>query len=234
MAQPWLDARWHLRAATAGARWRSTRAALATFLAQAPRGHRMLLLVGPSAGWLMDRAFLARFDRIDAVDVEWAAAPLFRLRHGHAVWRRGARLRFQRREALSALPEMLAAYPQALVLFDNVLGQYTLTCRDLQLAESRLADLQRQLAGRAWGSIHDALSGEGAACAPGAEPPVQALAPGQPWPDARLLDLVQARGGEWTDHLTRGVLPATVPSWLVPWQLVPGRWHWLQAGWVPA
>jgi len=30
------------------------------------------------------------------------------------------------------------------------------------------------------------------------------------------------------------VLPATAPSRLLPWQLMPGYWHWLQAGWVRA
>jgi hypothetical protein len=38
--------------------------------------------------------------------------------------------------------------------------------------------------------------------------------------------------GTWGDHLTRQVLPASATSTLIPWQITPGYWHWLQAGWV--
>jgi hypothetical protein len=28
------------------------------------------------------------------------------------------------------------------------------------------------------------------------------------------------------------VLPASAASTLIPWQITPGYWHWLQAAWV--
>lgn len=226
-----LDLRWHLRAWRSQARWVRTRAAIAGWLAEAPAGHDDLLLFGASAGWMMDDAFLARFRRIDAIDFEAAAGPLFRWRHRRVIRECGIEVRFHRAEALSRLEAFLALRPQALVLFDNVLGQYTLTCRDIGLAEATLAGIQQRLAGRAWGSVHDAVSGPGRQSPPAQEPHAVSLAPDQPWPETRLLDEVGAKG-QWRDHLTRAVLPGQAQSLLLPWQLTPGYWHWLQAGWV--
>ncbi len=224
--------RWHWKAWRAQARWARTRAAIARWLATAPAGHDELLIFGASAGWMMDDAFLGRFRRIDAVDFEWASAPLFKWRHARVIRDQRIEVQFHNAEAIARLEHFLALRPQALVLFDNVLGQYTLTCRDVAQAESRLARIGERLQGRAWGSVHDALSGTGRRLRLDEEPQTLTLAPGQPWPDEALLDDVGATG-TWRDHLTRGVLPPGVPSTLIPWQLTPGFWHWLQAGWVP-
>lgn len=226
-----IDLPWHLRAWRAQDRWQRTRGHIAQWLHTAPEGFDELLLFGASAGWMMDDAFLARFKRIDAVDFEWAAAPLFRWRHAKVIRERGIELRFHRAEAMARLENFLALRPKALVLFDNVLGQYTLTCRDVATAEATLSGLARRLQGRTWGSVHDAVSGPGRIAPDGDDPAPIPLTPGQPWPDDLLLQQVQATG-EWRDHLTRGVLPARVASRLLAWQLAPGYWHWLQAGWV--
>lgn len=226
-----IDLRWHARALLSQARWRRTRAAIAQWLDDAPKGFDDLLLFGASAGWMMDDAFLARFRRIDAIDFEWAASPLFRLRHAGVIRRHGIRVEFHRVEALTGLEPMLALRPRALVLFDNVLGQYTLTCKDIDRAERTLAGLGQRLHGRSWGSIHDALSGPGRRLPVGAQAEPLALAPASPWPDDWLLAQVGARG-TWRDHLTRQVLPASAPSVFIPWQITPEYWHWLQAGWI--
>ncbi|MEY4711438.1 MAG: hypothetical protein RIS88_888 [Pseudomonadota bacterium] len=225
-----VDLRWHARALLAQARWRRTQIDIARWLAQAPGGFDDLLLFGASAGWMMDDAFLARFRRIDAVDFEWAASPLFRLRHAGTLLSRRIRVTFHRLEALDNLEHLLALRPQALVLFDNILGQYTLTCPDIARVERTLGGLQRRLRGRAWGSLHDALSGPGRRLRTGLQPASLALPAGAPWPDDHLLAQVGGQG-TWRDHLTRQVLPAAA-STLIPWQLTPGYWHWLQAGWV--
>ncbi len=226
-----LDLRWHLRAWRSQRRWARTREAIRQWLLSAPEGFDELLLFGASAGWMMPDDFLARFRRIDAVDFEWAASPLFRLRHAGVIRRQGIEVRFHRTEALANLEELLAIRPRALVLFDNVLGQYTLTCRDVALAERRLSALQRRLAGRAWGTLHDALSGPGDPLPLDREPAPIALAAGAAWPQASMLAPIGARGS-WRDHLTRGVLPRVSASVMIPWQLTPGYWHWLQAGWA--
>lgn len=226
-----FDLRWHLRAWRAQTRWQRTRTAIRDWLLAGPDGFDELLLFGASAGWMMPDDFLARFRRITAVDFEWAAAPLFKWRHAGVIRDRGIAVEFVRTEAIAHLDALLAAHPRALVVFDNVLGQYTLTCRDVALAESRLREIQRRLRGRTWGSVHDALSGAGARLARADEPAPVPLPPGAAWPDQPLLRQVQATG-EWRDHLTRGLLPGQVPSVMIPWQLTPGYWHWLQAGWV--
>ena len=226
-----LDLRWHLRAWRSQRRWARTREAIRQWLLTAPDGFGELLLFGASAGWMMPDDFLARFRRIDAVDFEWAASPLFRLRHAGVIRRQRIEVAFHRTEALSRLEDLLSMRPRALVVFDNVLGQYTLTCRDVALAEERLAGLQKRLAGRAWGTVHDALSGQGRLLPLDDEPLPVPLAAGASWPEAALLGPIDARG-DWRDHLTRGVLPAASASVMIPWQLTPGYWHWLQAGWV--
>ena len=226
-----LDFRWHLRAWRAQARWQRTRGAIADWLSLAPPGFDDLLVFGASAGWMMDDAFLSRFRRIDAVDFEWAAGPLFRLRHAHVIRGHRIEVRFHRVEALSGLEQMLALRPQALVLFDNVLGQYTLTCRDIVRAERTLGGLKARMKGRTWGSVHDAISGPGRLLALDEEPAPMHLPAQAPWPDHQLTDLVGGRDA-WRDHLTRAVLPADAPSVMMAWQLTPGYWHWLQAGWT--
>ncbi len=226
-----LDLRWHLRGWRSQSRWAGTRAAIADWLAQAPEGHNDLLLFGASAGWMMDDAFLARFRRIDAIDFESASAPLFKFNHRRVIARHRIEVRFHDAEALSRLEEFLSMRPQALVLFDNLLGQYTLTCPNVAQAEATLSGLPARLAGRPWGSVHDAISGPGRALALAQEPAAMALHAGQPWPEESLLDAVGA-SGQWRDHLTRTVLPVSAQSRLLPWQLAPGYWHWLQAGWV--
>ena len=226
-----VDLHWHARALLGQARWRSTRSAIAQWLAQAPGGFDDLLLMGASAGWMMDGGFLARFRRIDAIDFDITASPLFRLRHARVLRQHHIDLRFHRLEALSSLEQMLALRPRALVLFDNVLGQYTLTCPDIAQAERTLGELQHRLQGRGWGSIHDALSGRGQRLTAGGEPPPLALAGGVPWPDANLLAQVGAQG-TWREHLTRQLMPPGTACTLIPWQITPGYWHWLQAAWV--
>ena len=226
-----LDLRWHLRGWRSQSRWAGTRAGIANWLAQAPEGHNDLLLFGASAGWMMDDAFLARFRRIDAVDFESASAPLFKFNHRRVIARQQIEVRFHNAEALSRLEEFLSMRPKALVLFDNLLGQYTLTCPDVARAEATLSGLAARLVGHSWGSVHDAISGPGQTLPLAQEPASMALHAGQQWPEERLLDAVGA-SGQWRDHLTRTVLPVSAPSRLLPWQLAPGYWHWLQAGWV--
>ncbi len=145
-----VDIPWHLRAWRSQARWARTRAAIGHWLQQAPGGFDELLLFGASAGWMMPDDFLGRFKRIDAIDFEWAASPLFRLRHAGVIRRGRIEVTFHRGEALGALEQWLALRPRALVVFDNVLGQYPLTCRDVAGAEATLSGLAARLRGRAW------------------------------------------------------------------------------------
>ena len=110
-----FDLRWHLRALRSQSRWARTRAVIADWLAQAPEGHEDLILFGASAGWMMDDAFLARFRRIDAVDFEWAAAPLFSWRHASVIRERRIAVTFHRTEAIAQLGDSIDAIMEILL-----------------------------------------------------------------------------------------------------------------------
>lgn len=217
-------------------RWARTRERLALWLMslrQLPQPPDELLLLGGSAGWMISPAFLAGFSRVVLVDIDPWAARLFRLNHGRTLAHHGVRLDFLRGDVHALLDGALAAQPQACVLFDNFLGLDSIYTRNLQVTERRLRGLRRRLQGRLWGSVHDRLSGPGTVDWAGAACWAQdwSAPSAQPLPDQALFQAVQAHG-EWLDHHTAEVLPPGLDTQLIPWPIVPGRWHWLQAAWV--
>jgi hypothetical protein len=235
--------RWHWRAWRSRTLWAPTCTDIAGWLAQVQPRSKELILLGPSAGWMLPTDWLLRFERIHAVDIDPWAARFFAYRHGAALQAGGTRWHYQTGDALADLPRLLTMLPQACVLFDNILGQLRFHAPrwqdPLTFTAQQLADVQRLLRGREWGSVHDLLSG-----------PAQGLAGGQEFPAARLampastnspaaarqLDTawLAAAGlqGEWLDHLTEHVFPAGTPVHDIAWAFSPRYWHWLQAGWV--
>jgi hypothetical protein len=233
MASDW---HWHARAWAARKRWALTRERLAQWLLsvrQLSAPPDELLLLGGSAGWMMSPEFLAGFKRVVLVDIDPWAARLFRLNHGRTLARHGVRLDFLQGDVHALLDQALADQAQASVLFDNFLGLDSIYTRSLDVTERRLRGLRKRLKGRLWGSVHDRLSGPGTADWRGAPcwTETWAAPSAQPLPQAELFNAVQAHG-EWLDHHTAEVLPPGLRTSLIPWPIVPGRWHWLQAGWV--
>jgi hypothetical protein len=238
--------RWHLRALLASRRWQPTCAAIAQWLDDQPCSGDSLLLIGPSAGWMMHTPWLSRFRRIDAFDLDPSAERLFRMRHGWQLQRAGVTLNFHRRDAFDGLDRILAEYPKATLFFDNVLGQQIYRFRDdLPALERRLNTLSRQLAGRHWGSIHDWMSGPARANDPHSVVPrhlsdITVMQSGYRLGERTLstercaqeLMSPLSAHGEWQDHLSSGIFPAGTSIRLIPWAFLPGHWHWLQAGWV--
>jgi hypothetical protein len=235
--------RWHWRAWCSRTLWAPTCADIAGWLAQVQPHSQQLILLGPSAGWMLPTEWLLRFDRILAIDLDPWAPWFFARHHGAALNAGGTRWDYQTGDALSMLPQLLEVHPHACVLFDNLLGQLRFHApprRDpLAFAVQQLADIQRLLTGREWGSVHDLLSG-----------PARGLASGQGFPAARLplagsrpgpaverqfdTAWLAAAGpqGEWLDHLTEQVFPAGTAVHDIAWAFSPRYWHWLQAGWV--
>jgi hypothetical protein len=238
---------WHARALAGLTRWQPTRAAIADWLDGIRLDAHRLVLVGASAGWMMPTSFLARFDAIEAIDIDPLAAPLFIWRHGRALKRGGVRVTWHRVDALTGLDDLLARWPEAAWFFDNVLGQQIYRHRDLDAVEAALSVLAARLAGRPWASVHDWLSGPAAPPDPGrvlAAPleRIESMADGfrlgaQPVSEAAageaLLARLQARG-QWQDHRTARVFPPGTAITLIPWEFRPGKWHWLQAASVPS
>ncbi len=231
--------RWHWRAWRSAALWSPTSAQIAHWLASVRPRSKRLLLLGPSAGWMLPTEWLLRFDSIDAMDIDPVAGWLFGLRHGPALKAAGIRWHYQTGDALAALPRLLTAHPRACVLLDNLLGQLRFHAPAWQdpmvFTSLQLAEIKRLLHGREWGSVHDLLSG-----------PANGLPPEQDFPAARRSMAAQAAErqldvawlaaakpqGEWLDHLTDQVFPAGTPVQDMAWAFRPNYWHWLQAGWV--
>jgi hypothetical protein len=252
--------RWHWRAFASRRRWAGTRQVIARWLDSCPAAEaERLLLVGASAGWMMPSGWLARFREIEAFDLDPLAAPFFALRHGRTLRARQTRWRFHRRDAFEDLEMILARWPQATVLFDNMLGQLRYRYQDGESLERRLSELSGRLDGRLWGSIHDWLSGpvlpgaadpaampfEMRALEAGARAPAGAAARRAPGPMGQepsvpvhefpgwLLARWGARG-VWQDHLTGAVFPLAVRGVLIPWPFSGTHAHWLQAAWIDA
>jgi len=111
---------------------------------------------------MLESAWLKGFKRIIAVDLDPWAPRFFALRHPDV-----ARPLWIRANALAHLDQLLGDYPDAFLLFDNMLGQQGLIAVEqgrcdagsLQRIEHELGELRRRLAGRCWGSLHDCISG---------------------------------------------------------------------------
>lgn len=231
--------RWHWRAWRSAASWSPTSAHIAAWLASVQPRSKKLLLLGPSAGWMLPTEWLLRFESIDAMDLDPFAGWLFGWRHGAALKAAGIRWHYQTGDALAELPRLLTAHPRACVLLDNLLGQLRFHAPAWQdpmvYTSQKLAEIKRTLHGREWGSLHDFLSG-----------PAQGLSLGQAFPSARrsvagqdaerqadVAWLAAAKPqGEWLDHLTDQVFTDGTLVQDIPWAFSPDYWHWLQAGWV--
>lgn len=235
--------RWHGRALLARRRWRETTAQIAVWLAKTRPASRHLLLIGGSAGWMMSQAWLQRFERVDVVDLDPLAPLLFRLNHGAALRTSATQLQFHRADAITGLSLLLAAYPDATVFFDNVLGQHRFRMEhDLARAEAELRAVADHLHGRDWGSVHDLFSGPMLNPISLHQPAVNMAAvqssagllamglQGDPL-HRHLLAQVNAKG-PWMDHLTSAIFPVGTSISLISWPFSPTYTHWLQAGWV--
>ena len=240
---------WHVHALRSLDRWMPTREQIAQFLAGVKPRQNHLLLIGPSAGWMLPTPWLTRFQYIDVYDIDPLVPLLFRLRHGNVLKAHSITLRFHRQDAIAGLPQVLRTHPEACLWFDNVLGQVSVRLGDEDIAERQLRHLKQLLQGRSWGSLHDVYSGP--------IDPAMAEAAIQTFDFKRLDDSTQenaqvewngqqqllssaAQGllaqvnaqGIWHDHATAGVFAPHTPTTLIPWAFKPRYWHWLEAGWI--
>ncbi len=190
---------------------------------------------------MLPTEWLLRFDSIHAVDIDPLARWLFAWRHGAALKTAGVRWHYQTGDALADLPRLLSAHPKACVLLDNLLGQLRFHAPAWQdpavYTAYQLAEIKRMLHGREWGSVHDLLSGPAAGLSADVGFPVAQSSVSSPTAehpvDVAWLAAAQPRG-EWLDHLTGQVFPATTPVQGIAWAFRAKYWHWLQAGWVHA
>jgi len=227
---------WHLRAWRSRALWQAARLQIGQWLAQVKPRSPELLLIGASAGWMMDSAWLQRFRQVRTFDMDPLAGPLFRARHGRALQACGTQLHCHTIDALADLPALLHAHPASAVLFDNVLGQVRFHCRSVAETGARIERLTHALQRHEWGSLHDAYSGAIRAAWPVQDQPAMRCGPHAPAGaddpvNALWLNQLGAQG-DWLDHLTSGVFAPGTALHHIAWPYRPRYCHWLQAGWI--
>jgi hypothetical protein len=228
--------RYHLRALRYRTRlWRGFTEPLAGWLERWPIATSALLLVGPSAGWCLPPAWLARFATIDLVEPDPLARLLF-------TWRFAAlrsRLRWHDGDwlvsgaegfATARLDALAEAFPGRAVVFCNLLGQ--LGGLDPAAAAAPgysawKAHLARALAGRSWATFHDRLSGPLAPCLPGGSADAPASLTDEEVA-ARLYRAAAVPAVELLSHDTADLWPDR-PRVFFAWEITPG-WHHLIEG----
>lgn len=207
---------YHLRALRHARRlWSPFRQAVGDWLQAWSPPRRRLLLIGPSAGYMLCDRFLERFDEIVASEPDPLARLLLRRRLA-------GRLRSADFDALGGgtpLRVLRAHRADAAVLFCNVLGQVAAPA-----GQSWRALLAAELGDMHWASFHDVVSTtrsprrDCTPCRGHGESLERVLA--NFWPGGEL---------PLTDHDTFD-LGAGSPAGYALWSLAPGRHHLIE--WV--
>ena len=218
MPRAWLNPagglRYHVRALLAGRAWDPFRAALAHWLATFDAPGARAVLVGPSAGHTFPDAFLSQFSAITVLEpADRLIAPLLDGGYG--------------------LAELLRADPSACLIFGNVLGQTRFLLQDPDFERFKSAFRERivpLLAGRAWLSFHDRLSGS---FAPNFRQPY--TAPARLADSDLLRELYPSAPSdsgaaevELFDHQSDRFFPSNLVHSYFHWQIDPARHHLIE------
>lgn len=193
--------------------WQPFVAQVARWLADWQPPQRELVLVGPSAGYTLDRAFLERFTRVIVLEPDPLARSLLRRRFAGIPFEEGRVDCFAGLDGPRALSQ---AYPHAAILFSNSLGQ-----QSERLGADWLTALPQALAAHSWATYHDVVAVERAPL----RNAVREAVAGESF--EMLLGAFWGGGQlEVCDHASFGVLPAQAHT---VWALTP-QWHHL-IGW---
>jgi hypothetical protein len=200
---------------------------------------KTLLLVGPSGGYCLQPFLFERFERVVCLEPDPVARWVFRRKLKEAPLERRPLLEFIAEDNLVRYPERLPKLARSLgdcaVLFSNVLGQVRgllgIDDESPELERVRVA-VRETIAGRAFASFHDRVSGP--------------LRPNftQPYcsehrlTDDELKNCLFKHSGwlgksaeevELLDHLSAGFFSAELPHAYFTWPLEPGRYHVIEA-----
>ena len=183
---------------------------------------KTLIVFGPSAGWTLPKTFLARFERIVAVEPDPLARFLFARRFGRVEFVSRTDLLPWLRADVSGEPltEFFREIGPAAVLFSNLLGQVPLLLDPATFeARKKKADesFAQALGGRNWASYHDLVSS-------GREPATSAIERGFSTDVESLAGEIFPQGAEISDHETAWISKGCSAK-LAKWWLRPGAWH---------
>jgi hypothetical protein len=226
---------YHLRARRHAKKlWEPFRWALGEWLLAWQPPEKVLLLVGPSAGYNLQPFVFERFEKVVVLEPDPVARWIFKRRLAKAPLERRPVLEFVAQDHLVRHPErlqpLLASLGEPALMFSNVLGQ--IAC--LLDVEDRAPEFVRvqsavecALIGRSWLSFHDRVSGS---LGPSLEQ--VAFAPRR-WSDREVIANAyygdpDSKDLELRDHLTSGFFPEDVPHAYFTWQLEPGLFHLIE------
>lgn len=202
---------YHLRAARhRRGLWAPFHDCVAAWLGAWRPERRALVIVGPNAGYALPAGFLARFDVVTALEPD----PVARWLLGRRPDAGG--LAFDRLDCLrtaDGLAHLAARYPDAAILFSNVLGQIEAH------SASWSTLLARHLANHAWASYHDVIS---TTCEP--RPGIRGCVTSGDSLAVTLARFWDRREIELVDHGSFH-LGGDRPHAYALWPITPAHWH---------
>lgn len=221
---------WHARAWRSQDAWQNVmRSMHDEWLSSSPSAER-LVLIGPSAGWMLSTDWLTRFKELETWDSDPWAGRLFDWRHGQALRQAGIGVRHCVGDPWSHEADWFRIERRSLYWFDHVLGQLHVA-QPQEQARQQLDRLKARLGRVVWGSVHARYSGP--LRGDGPEPDPWRSKSGVDVKDPQAHEWLQAWGaqGEWLDHLTPKVFRRHSPVLNLAWPYKPEYGHWLEMGW---
>lgn len=223
---------YHLRAARYRAGlWLPFRQRLEAWLEQHLRSAPQVLLVGPSAGHCLPLERLARYPKLIALEPDRLAGMLLRARlPGVTIAPRDLLVR-PLLDGAPALDTLLKDYPDATVLFCNMLGQLQFDLSELEQGRFQ-SEFRRRilpaLMDRPWLSFHDRWSFD---LTLDPSLPLELDFAHQPADDELARTWFGTEGPVLSafDHGTTQLFPADLPRRYLGWQLTPGTYHLIEA-----
>lgn len=178
--------------------WKDFKKQLWEFLKSWHLYHKNLLLIGPSAGYTLDKSFLKSFKKIHIIEPDPFAYYIFKLRFPGLKCSWDAKDHFgflSKKYQKGQLQKVLSQFNDYNVLFCNLLGQIPLLIKEEGYLNLWKQDLLESLSHISWASYHDIFS--------------------YPTNNPQVI----------TDHLTKELFPHIKNRTYLKWQHVPQRTH---------
>lgn len=126
---------------------------------------KKLILFGPSGGYCLLDTFISRFEKVIGVEIDPLARGIFQLRfgsHTQIQWITKDLFIFQKQLSTKPLSDLFSSYPDACILFSNLLGQLPFLYpkeTEVPQYEAWKKGLVSLLKTRTSATFHDRLSG---------------------------------------------------------------------------
>lgn len=186
-----------------------------------------VLLVGPSASYLLDERVLKSIPHLNCVDIDPLAQVLFQRRHTlKCNWiKQNVFSNKAQKLDIGVTEKFLISHSQSTIVFCNILGQlpflYPKTWKDpLALAKWKQEFLDL-LEGRSVFSFHDRLT------LTGEKPTLKTLKHPHSLANNDLISKVSTKSSEIIDHETAGIVNGANNTYCV-WSMTPTEHHILE------